>query len=200
MKNKKQSSSRENKRYVKELIIMSLILALVGITISYAAVNTTLDIVGFTSAKVATWNVGFSSTRVSSKTGNAQIIRDPRTDGLNIFYEIALDEPGDSVTIEAIVKNNGNLDAKLISYNLSGIPTKYEDNISYKVTDKNGNPLEINTVLSGGRANEVDKTMPVYITITYENYIYEGEGVKTFNLGLGLNFMQDCAKCKKNLS
>lgn len=197
---RRSENSRENKKYIRELIIMALLVAIIGLTVSYAAVNTTLDIVGFTTTRVATWDVRFSSAKVVSKTEGASIIYPPRTDGLFVYYEVYLDEPGDSVTIEAVVKNNGNLNAKLISYDIFGVPTRYKDNVSYKITDKNGNTLEKNTILKGGKATEEERLMPIYITITYDEYIYEGEGYKTFNLGLGLNFMQDCSRCNRNLS
>ena len=83
---RRSENSRENKRYIRELIIMALLVAIIGLTVSYAAVNTTLDIVGFTTTRVATWDVRFSSAKVVSKTEGASIIYPPRTDGLFVYY------------------------------------------------------------------------------------------------------------------
>ncbi len=189
-----KKSNREKNRYIRELVIMAIVLAAVGLTVSYAAVNATLDIAGVTVARVASWNVKFTSTEVVKKTGSAEVVQEPKIRGLNIHYEVHLEEPGDSVTIKSVVKNDGTLNAKLESYDIFGVPSQYQSNVSYKVSDENGEPLAKNTVLKGGNAKE-GKYMTVYITVTYEDYIYEGEGYKTFNLGLGLNFIQDCNNC-----
>ena len=140
-------TNREKKKYIKELIIMAIILTFIGVGISYATVSVTLDIAGFASARVPSWNVKFVSTDVTNKTGSAEVIYEPRIRGLNIHYEVKLEEPGDSVTIKSVIKNDGTLNAKLESFDIFGVPSKYEENISYKVTDANGKALKEGTVL-----------------------------------------------------
>ena len=192
-----EKNKREKKRYVREVLIMALILALVGLTVSYAAVNATLDIAGFSAVRVANWSVGFESTSVISKTGSAEVLQSPKIRGTNIHYEVRLNSEGDSVTIKAVVKNRGTLDAKLESYDIFGVPSQYENNVSYKVTDSNGKDLTEGTILKGSnpKAN-LERYMTVYITITYEDMIYEDSTeYKVINLGLSLNFVQSCEKC-----
>ena len=190
-------TKREKNRYLRELLVMAFVLAIVGITVSYAVVNVTLEISGYSEFRVANWAVRFDSVSVANKKGTAEIIRSPRINGLNIHYEVRLNNVGDSVTLKAIVKNKGNMDAKLESYDLFGIPSKYEDYVSYKVTNEYGNSLEKGRILKGnGRNNEDDRYMTVYITITYEEMIYDNnDEYKVFDLGLGLNFVQNCSKC-----
>lgn len=187
-----EKSKREKKRYIRELIIMAIILSIVGLTVSYAAVNATLDIAGFSSFRVANWGVMFDSASVVSKTGTSEILRHPVIKGSIVYYEVKLNEPGDSVKIKAVVKNRGNIDAKLESYDIIGVPSQYKDNVSYKVTDENGNSLAVGRVLKGSKLkDEGDRYMPVYITITYDQTIFDDENeYKVFNLGLGLNFVQ----------
>ena len=187
--------SVENKSYIKELIIMALVIALVVLTISYGVVHATLDIAGIKASNVGSWIIKFSSAEVVKRVGTAEIAKEPEIKSTSISYEVNLLNQGDSVTIKAVVTNYGNLNAKLSSYDLIGIPSQYEKNISYKVTDENGDPLNKNYLLKGNSINADDKSMTVFITITYDNTIYEGEGTKTFNLGLVLNFEQDCANC-----
>ena len=52
-------NKREKRRYVRELLIMAFMLALVGLTVSYATVNATLDIAGISAVRVANWSIGF---------------------------------------------------------------------------------------------------------------------------------------------
>lgn len=186
-------NKRENPRYVRELVIMAIILAVVALTVSYAAVNATLDIAGISAVRVATWKVEFDSASVVSKTGSAEVVYEPKISGSNVHYEVKLNEVGDSVTIKAVVKNKGNMDAKLDSYDIFGVPSEYRDNISYEVIGEDGKSLSIGTVLKGTNVqNESERDMPIYIKITYKKLIDYNNGLeKSFDLGLTLNFVQD---------
>lgn len=175
-------NNRDKNRFIREILIMAIILAIVGLTVSYAAVNVTLDIAGFSSARVASWNIRFVDTEVTEKKGSAVVIKDPVIRGTNITYGVRLEEEGDSVTIKAVIKNAGNMNAKLDSYLISGIPDEYKDNVSYTVTDESGNSLKTGRVIRGGNATQLEKYMTVYITIAYKNMIPAGEGYKTFDL------------------
>ena len=198
---RKSENSRENKKYIRELIIMALLVTVIGLTVSYVAASTAFNIVGISNVRTADWNVGFSSAKVVAKTGDVNIINDPKISGQTINYEVGLKNEGDSVTIEAIVKNYGNLDAKLNSYVITGITSNYQNNVSYNITDKNGSELKENTILKSAEADYNQNIMPIYITITYDKFIYEDvAGTISFNLGLSLNFVQNCTTCNTNFS
>lgn len=198
---RRSENSRENKRYIRELIIMTLLVTIIGLTVSYVAASTAFNIVGISNVRTADWNVGFSFAKVVAKTGDINIISDPKISGQTINYEVGLKNEGDSVTIEAIVKNYGNLDAKLNSYVITGITSNYQNNVSYKITDKNGSELKENTILKSAEADYNQNIMPIYITITYDKFIYEDvAGTISFNLGLSLNFVQNCTTCNTNFS
>lgn len=187
-----EKSKREKKRYVRELIIMAIILAVVALTVSYAAVNATLDIAGVSAVRVANWNIKFDEASVVNQIGTAEIIYSPKIRGTNIHYEVRLNEVGDSVTIKAVVKNSGNMDAELESYDFFGVPSEYEDNISYKVTDEKGDKLSEGLFLPSSETEAAKRYMTIYITISYDKLIYSNndENYKVFDLGLGLNFVQ----------
>ena len=192
----KKKNKRERSRYIRELLIMAILLAIIAVTVSYAVVNVTLEVSGVSSARVANWSVVFDSADVNKKTGTAEVIQSPRIRGLNVHYEVRLNNPGDSVTIKAVVKNKGNMDAKLESYDVIGVPSQYEQYVSYKITGEDNTTLTPGKILKGSKLkNASERYMTVYITITYEQMIYEGNGYKTFDLGLGLNFVQSCDKC-----
>lgn len=190
-------SDREKKKYIRELIIMGLGLAIVVLTISYATVHATLDIAGISATRVVDWSVGFESAEVVSKTGSAEIVVPPTINGQNIHYEVNLKHAGDSIKIKAVVRNNGHLEAKLKSFDIFGVPTKYEDNINYSVTLEDGEFLHKGIVLKKvGSAREKDK-LTIYINLSYDKMIEEGEGTRSFDLALGLNFIQNCEECSE---
>lgn len=193
-----EKNKKEKKRYIRELIIMAILLAIVALTISYTVVNITMDAVGTSRYGVANWHIQFDSAEVVSKTGKAVVVYKPRIKGLSVHYEVKLKEVGDSVTIKAVVKNSGNMDAMLESYDVFGIPTEYEKNIGYKVTDEQGDYLAKNTFLPSSASDAKNRYMTVYLTISYNKLISESydESSKVFNLGLNLNFVQKCSKCQ----
>ena len=110
---------------------MALVIALVVLTISYGVVHATLDIAGIKASNVGSWIIKFSSAEVVKRVGTAEIAKEPEIKSTSISYEVNLLNQGDSVTIKAVVTNYGNLNAKLSSYDLIGIPSQYEKNISY---------------------------------------------------------------------
>ena len=138
------------------------------------------------------------TAKVTEKVGTAEVVQTPRIRGLNVHYEVKLHNPGDSITIKAVVKNRGNMDAKLYSYDVFGVPSKYEDNISYKVTDADGEVLADNIILKGENVkSEKERYMTLYITLTYDNAIIDDNNdYKVFDLGLALHFVQHCEKCR----
>lgn len=195
-----EKNGREKKRYLRELLIMAFVLALIGLTVSYATVNATLDIAGISAVRVAQWSVDFDMAEVLSKTGTAEILKEPDIKGSNIHYEVKLNNVGDSVKIKAVVKNNGTIDAELESYDIFGIPSEYEDYVSFKVTGEDNKPLEEGLTLKGsGNKNSSGRYTTVYLTITYEKTIYDNAtGYKSFDLGLSLHFVQDGGKCDRH--
>ena len=100
-------------RKKRNIIIGSLCCLLVFMGIGYAVLSQTLNISGTANMK-GTWDIKITDISEASRTGKA----DPGTptissNGVSASFEANLWMPGDSITYNITVKNNGNIDAAL---------------------------------------------------------------------------------------
>ena len=100
-------------RKKRNIIIGSLCCLLVFMGIGYAVLSQTLNISGTANMK-GTWDIKITDISEASRTGKA----DPGTptissSGVSATFEANLWMPGDSITYNITVKNNGNIDAAL---------------------------------------------------------------------------------------
>ena len=100
-------------RKKRNIIIGSLCCLLVFMGIGYAILSQTLNISGIANMK-GTWDIKITDISEASRTGKA----DPGTptissSGVSASFEANLWMPGDSITYNITVKNNGNIDAAL---------------------------------------------------------------------------------------
>lgn len=106
------------KKNYKKIILGIIVLLVVGLTIGYAALSTTLTATGTTTIKGNTWNVRFASV---TKLGGVDPIIAPTIDesdpskGTQLSYSVKLNTPGEYYEFEAVVENRGTLAAKLNS-------------------------------------------------------------------------------------
>ncbi len=171
----------EKNRGVKVVAVIALIVAVVGLTIAYASLSTTLNITGSAQVNPANWQVEFENPTVDSKLGTAEgtapTLAPPTT--LHDF-SVTLKKPGDSVVFKFDVVNKGDINAKLstltmpevsaLTYEgtaLSDQKTADENtvkgNLEYTLTDDEGGPITQGslTINHGER-----KTMK--LTMTYK--------------------------------
>ena len=82
---------KKNKKYM----LVILLLLVVGVSIGYAALTTTLNINGNTKIEKATWDVHFENLQVTDGSVVATKTAVIDSDTTTINYEINLAEPGD---------------------------------------------------------------------------------------------------------
>jgi len=131
---------RKEKSTGKKFLLIGLFVFLIaGLSIGYAALQTTLTINGTTTISKVGWDIHFEDiveTEGSEENGTAVISNDDSTE---ITYNVTLAAPGDFYEFTVNVKNAGTLDAKLASvenpqltdeeavyaiYTVEGIPAK----------------------------------------------------------------------------
>ena len=100
-------------RKKRNIIIGSLCCLLIIMGIGYAVLSQTLNISGTANMR-GTWDIKITDISEASRTGKA----DPGTptissSGVSASFEANLWMPGDSITYNITVKNNGNIDAAL---------------------------------------------------------------------------------------
>ena len=113
----------EKERRIKALAIVVLVIAVLGLTIAFAALSQTLTINGSANVDAATWDIHFENIQLKEKVGSATA-NVPNLTGTSITdIEVSLIKPGDKIVYEFDIVNNGDIDAKLdnITYN------KFED-------------------------------------------------------------------------
>lgn len=104
--------NRSSSRGLRAMAIVALIIAVVGLTVAYAAMSTTLKVNGTVSMSSATWAIQFENVS-ASKTGNATYNLPTVSSTTLSNYSVHLTQPGDGVTFIFDVANTGTIDAYL---------------------------------------------------------------------------------------
>lgn len=109
---------KDNRKVLYGLVALALLLSVVGISIGFAGMSTTLDIKGTAEVVPATWKIKFKDLSEPTITGDAEVLTAPSiTSDTHIEnYDIRLTKPGDSVTYTFKVANEGSIDAELDTY------------------------------------------------------------------------------------
>ena len=167
----------EKGRKTKAVAIVALIVAVLGLTVAFAALSTTLTINGTAQVNTATWDIHFEDLSSAVTTGDASELTPP-TIGVGEEskpnthigdFEIQLTKPGDSVAYTFDVKNNGTIDATLGTLTL-GTPqctsiaeptvendaTIVCDNLKFELTyTDGGTPVAQNDTLNKGETKNL---------------------------------------------
>ncbi len=109
----------EKERKIKTLSLVAMIVAVLGLTVAFAALSQTLTINGTASVNAAEWDVHFENLSAPKLTGAAEVINEPTLtsdsfDGLNV----KLTKPGDGVTYTFDMVNKGTVAAKIDEENI----------------------------------------------------------------------------------
>ena len=140
----------------KKVNIFLLSLVLLGVTVGFAALSTTLKVSGTTNIGKNTWNIYWDNVaNQSGVTTTTPVISNDATNGPNtvVTWTVTLDQPGDfyEFTVDAV--NAGTLDAMItsIEHKLNGSAisnnNKLPDYVHYSVTYANGDAIALNQLL-----------------------------------------------------
>ena len=169
MKNKKRNK------------IFLLVILLLGISVGFAALATTLKINGSTTIGKNTWNIYWDN--IANESGvtpqTATVISDEDTTHKKniVTFAVTFNQPGDYYEFNVDAVNAGTLDAEILSiekkYNDTVIPEVEDPNnrvvpayLKYEVTYADGSAIAIGNKLA--KAQDLTSTPPVYTTKTYK--------------------------------
>ena len=142
-------------------------LVLVGMTVGFAAINTTLQLIGTLNIAKTTWNIHWENP---TKTGGVTATTDvhlKQNDNTTVEYSVNLANQGDYYEFTVDAKNEGTIDAMI-----TGIENKvYENNVEIQkpdyldfiVTYSNGMAIDFDQKLSAGNS-ETYKVKVMYKT------------------------------------
>ena len=164
----------EKERGAKVIAIVALLIAVVGLTVGYAAYSSTLNINGTANVDPASWKVNFGyktgDSLTGTTTGHATETTAPTLADTTISgFDVTLKAPGDSVTYNFLIKNSGTLNAKLASFTMGtltcapneGSNISQEDatnlcgELKYTLTYADGSTITTGTTLDVGNSKEL---------------------------------------------
>ena len=112
----------EKTRKVKIISLCALLVAVLGLTVAFAALSQTLTINGSAAVDAASWDIHFENLTLSEKTGTAEVSGTPQLTGTVISgINVSLNKPGDKIVYEFDLVNNGSIEAKLTNINVKNL-------------------------------------------------------------------------------
>ena len=191
----------EKKRLMNLIILAGLIVVIAGITIGYAAIQSTLEIRGTATMNTAVWNVKFANLSSVQLAGDASVTTAPTLTDTSIgTFSVVLTQPGDSVSYTFDVTNTGTLDAKIGTFTKAASPT---------CTGLSGTQAEADAALvcggltytlkytAGGTnvaANDTlnaGETKNMTLTLSYSGENLPSDDVNITGLGIDLIYVQN---------
>lgn len=191
----------QKKRFIQNVTIIVLAVAIIVMSVGYAAYITQLEIKGTATIEKASWDVHFSeATKLETSTVLDDAITGPSlndevttlTFGVNLklndVYEFTTD-----------VVNDGTLDAKLNTFSLTGTKNSTEitdglsglqytnDYLTYEVTWADGSALTENEVIAGKSSKKLKVSVKYLQPEDEENLPSENE---TYVFTLNMTFSQ----------
>ena len=122
--------SKENK--VQTLVIVFLVIAIVAMSIGFAAFSSSLEINGTAHVSQASWKVAFDST--SYKETEGSLSTNPTFGETSVSYDVTLTKPGDFYEFTINVKNSGTFNAKLTNITMSTLSAEQQKYLKYTIT------------------------------------------------------------------
>lgn len=190
----------EKDRRTKILSVVAIIIALLGISISYAAMSTTMDIKGIANLdNGGSWDIHFANLSNVKTTGSAIEKKSPviKNDSYIGDFDIVFKKQNDSIEYDFDIVNDGTIDAKLSSltylhpkcFSSNNITSENDlskicDAIEYSITTDNG------ILLSDGSELLSKKIMRVRLVIKYTGSFIPSDDVTINDLGVVLLYSQ----------
>ena len=192
----------EKERKIKVLSIVTLLVAVLGLTVAFAALSETLTINGSATVNTASWDIHFKNLSSPTLTGDAAVTTAPTIDskGTTIgTYALKLTKPGDSVKYTFDVENSGTINAKITDLVKADTPTctgtgdtatadakTICDGLTYSLTYTNGG-----AAVKKDDTLNVNETKNLTLELSYESDSLPANDVEISNLGITVTYAQN---------
>ena len=166
-------------------------LVIVGMTVGFAAINTTLQLIGTLNIAKTTWNIHFENP---TKTGGVTATKEvalKENDNTTVEYQVKLTNPGDYYEFTVDAKNDGTIDGMI-----TNISNKvYENNtevtlpayLESTITYVDGTTIDYNHLLASTKS-ETYKVKVQYKQGLAADQLPDQE--KTYNFRFTVTYMQ----------
>ena len=172
---------KESKKFLQVVSVLSLIVAVLGISVGFASMSNSLTINGTTDVKPANWSVHFKEVRGPELLYGAEEIKAPvisQKDTHISDYAVKLTKPGDKAVYYIDVTNDGDIDSMITANPIIATPVItasslenkenderiVRDNLIYTVTYEDGSEIKLGDEL---KAKNGYRTKTIKIVIEY---------------------------------
>ena len=190
------------KRNRKETRILLLLILLLGIGIGYAALATTLKIVGDATVKKQTWDVYWANPQVTQGSVSSALptigVGEDNLPNTKVSFEVNFNEPGQfyEFTIDAV--NNGTIDAmitgienKVNNTDIDSDPSPLPAYVGYTVTYDDGTTIQENDTLLKKTTTATTKKYKIRVEwLTNVDSSSLGDDELTLNFKYGVTYGQ----------
>ena len=151
------------KKREKSAIIL-LVLAVILMTVGFAAYAQTLTINGNVKVKGSSWDVRYIKNQIVTSQ-NSVTATSATVEDTDFTFGVTLEKPGDFYEATITVKNYGTIDAVLDQIKMSSLTEAQQKYLSYTVTYDNGTPYsaQTDTGLNIDLAAGAEKTVVVRV-------------------------------------
>ncbi|MBS7020558.1 MAG: hypothetical protein KH135_01615 [Firmicutes bacterium] len=162
----------------KNTVIGFLIASLVVMSVGYALISQQLQVNG-TAEVTSTWSVGITAITEGTATGSAENKTPATYTGTTATFDTVLKAPGDSMTYDITVTNNGSIDAVLNAITIT--------------PEENGNNAilyEVTGVSAGTTTLEAGTTNTITVKVEWDRNVTEMPTIPTREITVVLNYIQ----------
>ena len=167
------------------MVLGILLVSVFSLTIVYAALSVTLNIVGNAEVVASSWDIHLKNPKVKNGSVNTDV---PTISGNTLTFNTTLSMPGDYYEFTVDVVNNGTIDAMIDSVvknpELTSEQAKY---LKYEITYQNGESIASKQLLAK------NTTMPIKVRIEYRKDLVASDlptGQVVLDLSLTLEYVQ----------
>ena len=189
-------------RTFRTLAIVALFLSVVGLSIGYAALSQELKVQGTGKVIAQDWDIKFTTLLTPIKFGDTELkTQTIDVAGTTMAFDVDFKLPGDKVVYKFKVENLGDIDAKVSSIVLTGIPSGHdlENEINFSfgyynpatIDNDNITAADISAIAVGDSLAAGD-AVDVMVIAEYDSSVTELPAVDTsFALSATLVYVQD---------
>jgi len=174
-------------RMTRNIAIIAVIVAILAMSVGFAALQQALTITGTGTVRAATWSVSFANLRAPVLTGGAAIDT-PATliiSSTTLTFDVSLGKPGDSIEYVFDVRNNGDINAKIGTINLTGVSAAMAMNVTYTLTYADNSPILVNDTLAAGQSKNLR------LRLSYNDVSDLSAVDVPLSLGANITYIQD---------
>ncbi len=180
----------EKERRIKVLSLVALIVAVLGLTIAFAALSQTLTINGRASMGSSQWDVHFENLSNANITGDATEVSKPQiTDGgitVNNM-NVSLVKPKDKVEYTVEIVNDGSITAKVEKIQMTELTEEQSKYLEFYANYSDGRSVSESDILEPNQREVVKIVIGFKEDLTAEDLPKE---TTTIDLSLTIDYVQ----------